>query len=285
MPLLSRTLACSWMIILLGVAACQPATTGDLYHGRGILDPMTRSLNNTPHGYQVIPDPTGTATSETIEKFEVRAGDCTSDGSGWNDCTSDRERSELSSRKNSAYPGATRWYAWDIFVPNNFNELGAINTIIGQFKNQTVNMPPYSFRLGGGGITLNNWVSISKNAVIVPPDELIGQWHRIRVHVRWSSNADGYIKIWANDEVKYEKFGPTMTAQRPIYFKYGIYNFRVSHYEQQTGEEIPTRIVYYDNVESGRLSDDDLPEPGSDGNTRSGCSDPTFAEMMGELCN
>ena len=47
---------------------------------------------------------------ETATRFEVRDGDCGSNGT-WNDCTKDRERSEL---LGSPKYGGPHWYAWHI---------------------------------------------------------------------------------------------------------------------------------------------------------------------------
>ncbi|NBT42441.1 MAG: hypothetical protein EBT20_18595, partial [Alphaproteobacteria bacterium] len=71
---------------------------------RGNFGDFKRSLNNKKYGYEVINDFTGAAPTTKIEKFEVRPGDCSTDGK-WSDCKNDRERSELGGKKNN-YPGS-----------------------------------------------------------------------------------------------------------------------------------------------------------------------------------
>jgi hypothetical protein len=60
---------------------------------RGSYGFFDRSLNSKSHSYQVVNDPTGTAQTAKVERFEVRPGDRGTDP-GWSDCKNDRERSD-----------------------------------------------------------------------------------------------------------------------------------------------------------------------------------------------
>ena len=64
---------------------------------RGDFPEFRRSLSNTSYGYQVVPDPTGSAPVPVVERFEVQPGDCWHNEAS-DDCSTDRERSELTQR-------------------------------------------------------------------------------------------------------------------------------------------------------------------------------------------
>ena len=96
---------------------------------RGDFGPFDRSLNTTDHGYTVIEDPTGSAPTKMVERFEVRPGDCGEEKGwsggkeiGWSDFKTDRERSELAeARRSGRTPaGAIWWYGWSFYVPNEY---------------------------------------------------------------------------------------------------------------------------------------------------------------------
>lgn len=84
---------------------------------RGSFGSFRRSLNERAHGYAIIPDPTGAAPTTSVERFEVRPGDCSQGKGGWNDCANDRERSELSEVARNADQGNEFWYGWSLYVP------------------------------------------------------------------------------------------------------------------------------------------------------------------------
>ena len=97
---------CVLHLLLLG--GCQTKSTA--YNDRGWFDPMRRSLNNKSYGYQIVEDVTGSAPTKLIERFEVRPGDCAANRWGWDDCATDRERSELSQKNKDILIGDTEWY-------------------------------------------------------------------------------------------------------------------------------------------------------------------------------
>ena len=43
---------------------------------RGDFGSFKRLLNDRPYGYRVVEDPTGSAPTRRVERFEVRPGDC-----------------------------------------------------------------------------------------------------------------------------------------------------------------------------------------------------------------
>jgi len=211
-----------------------------------------RTLNNTSYGYQIIDDPTGSAPATKVEKFEVRSGDC-SYSSTWNDCKTDRERSEINTNQHTG----EKWYTWSIYFPKEFKTVGPALVAAGQFYQPKVG-PAYMFMVDEQGYSLFK-IPMDYN-YLINSEDLKGKWHKIEMHARWSNSSDGFIKIWVNGEKKVDNKGKT-TSHRFVYFKYGIYRMNVSEYQETYGKEIPTQIIYFSNVKMAKSREGLSPSP------------------------
>lgn len=214
---------------------------------------MFRSLSTAPHGYAVLPDVTNAAPTRMIEKFEVRAGDCGSNA-GWNDCETDRERSELSEKHKNTGPGVERWYGWYIYFPTDYQNVFPTKVALGQFHQYRSHVI-WMFQNHEGGYHLDNHVTGrgKKYRKLIDETELRGRWHRLEVHVRWSTDdGNGFLNVWVNGDRKVSYVGRTMTAST-VYFKYGLYRSFVSRYQNHFAEpDVPTQTVYYAGVKAGK---------------------------------
>ena len=219
---------------------------------RGMFGEIKRSLNNKPHGYAVIEDPTGSAPTKRVEVFEVRPGDCAK-SKGWDDCKKDRERSELSeSGKKRARSGSEYWYGWNIYFPKDYINIYPTKTALGQFH-QDGSHPVWMFQNGKGGYHLDDQVygGTRKYFELISEKNLRGQWYQIEVHAKWEKDRTGIFQVWVNGELKVDYTGQTMTAKK-VYFKYGIYRSFMSRYKNKTNTtEVPAQTVYYSNVKKG----------------------------------
>ena len=222
---------------------------------RGEFGQFERSLNNTTHGYQVIEDPTGTAPTLKVERFEVRGGDC-SQNKYWSDCKNDRERSELSGPKNNLL-GSEWWYGWSIYLPHDFEVVDPVSVMFGQFHQRDKDRPAFSFKNDGGGLYLSRDLHASQHwSTILTDQEMRGAWNHIEVHAKWSQKSDGFFDVYANGELKKSYRGPTTSAEA-LYFKYGIYRTFISKYlTKNNAEEVPTQIVLYANVRRSKTREE-----------------------------
>ncbi|WP_417812279.1 polysaccharide lyase [Thalassospira alkalitolerans] len=228
--------------VAFGLSACQ-----SLSLDRGSFGGFKRSLNTTSHGYQQVPDPTGTASTAIVERFEVQPGDCGRD-SGWSDCAQDRERSELSEGSDN-HAGSTYWYGWDIYFPDDYPNIYPTKTALGQFH-QHKSHPVWMFQNGDGGYSLDDQVfgSTRRYYKLISEKDLRGKWHRIELQVKWGRNQDGFFKVWVNGNQKVDYTGTTLRSSA-TYFKYGIYRSFMSRYRAvKKVEDVPGQIVYYANV-------------------------------------
>lgn len=238
-----RRLVAATGVTLTAVLSCAVAAAD-----RGDFGPFERSLNATPRGYAVVADPTGSAPVPKVERFEVRPGDCGAN-SGWNDCTSDRERSELSEHGDRNPEGATWWYGWSFYIPTDFPNVFPTKVALGQFHEEKSHVV-WMFQNHRDGYHLDDQVEghTRRYYELIPDAELRGRWHRIEVQARWSRGSDGFFRVWVDGEQKVDHNGQTMTAER-VYFKYGLYRSFLSRYKKVAGaNSVPTQIVYFANV-------------------------------------
>ena len=262
---------CVLPLLLLG--GCRTNSTA--YNDRGWFDPMMRSLNHKSYGYQIVEDVTGSAPTKFIERFEVRPGDCAANPGGWDDCTTDRERSELSQKNKDILIGDTEWYGWYLFVPKGHQDIYPANLYMGQFHQWKARpakaRPAWMFQNYKGGYYLKNFVNMNWLAIdllkaqhpnFVEYTELIGfknflgKWHKIEVQAKWSEGKDGFFKVYVNRQLKFKFFGRTASAKK-IYFKYGIYRAWISNFKGfNNGKPPPTQIVYFTKVNRGGSRED-----------------------------
>ena len=211
-----------------------------------MFEPLKRSLNNRPYGYKAIKDPTGSAPSEIVDKFEVRPGDCAVDV-GWSDCANDRERSEL----KSAVVSGEMWAAWSIFLPADYPVIYPVKTALGQFHRRQGHVV-WMFQNQQGGYYVDNQAFgfTTELKKILTDNQMRARWNHILVHVKWSHKNDGFFKVYVNgsDKASYSYSGATKSANNQVYFKYGVYR---SFMSRRSGPE-PTQIVYYDDVIAAR---------------------------------
>ena len=184
--------------------------------------------NFKKHGVQVVDKKDGhpvRAGNKSL-RFEVRPEDCGYDDS-WNDCKKDRERHELSGKSMSK---GKWWYAWSIYLPEDYINIYSSKTALGQFH-QHGGHPVFMFNNLGGGY----WVSreiLGDNTIdtqILTREKMIGRWTDVLVNVKWSKKNNGFFKVWINNKPVYDYKGQTKTEEK-TYFKFGIYRSFMSRY-------------------------------------------------------
>ena len=262
---MQKLIILSLSILLVTGCATNSSTslTSTLDHGS--LHKFSKLNNTTKHGYQVVPDPTGTAPTEMVERFEVRSGECGGlDCGGSNGPTSrtgNRERSEIETDNNN-YQNDEYWYGWSMFLPKDHENLWPSNLTLGQFYNNdgTTDRPDtcssFMFQNSASYGVLRKGLTIDRQfkcftreyTTILTDEELLGNWNRIEVHARWSNKEDGFFKVYTNGILKYDFEGRTMDGNG-VFLKYGIYRCWVSLYYEKT---IPTTTVLYANVKRSK---------------------------------
>ena len=247
------------------------AVSSSYGQARGNFGEFKRSLNTKSYGYRLIKDPTSTGSNRVVEAFEVRNGDC-GYHEKWNDCLTDRERSELSQVNKDTQAGDEYWYGWYIYFPHDFINLAPAKVSLGQFH-QDESHPAWMFEHTINGYFLVNQLAADSNekSELIPETNLRGHWHKIEIQVVWQNNEQGQFNVWVNGESKVKYTGPTMDAKR-VYFKYGLYRAFVSRYQSSgrtgvntrkninTSEKpsvlTPSQKVYFSNVKRASTRND-----------------------------
>ena len=183
-------------------------------------------------------------SGEKSIRFELRAGDCGKDkDGGWNDCKKNRERHELSGRYRVSK--GENWYAWSIYMPEDFKNVDPVSVILGQFHQEKKHVI-WMFKNKRGGYWIENYVPeyTVGSTQILSKEELLGKWNDILVNVNWTHKDDGYFKLWANNKLILDFKGATKSKGVKTYFKFGIYRSKVSIYKQIHKKDIPVSYTH-----------------------------------------
>jgi hypothetical protein len=211
--------------------------------------------NFKSHGYQVSNKSEGhpVRSGDDSMRFEVRSGDC-SWSSGWNDCERDRERHELLSV--NTFLSGEDWFHWSIYIPEDYKIIYPVKVALAQFHQQDSH-PVLMFQNGSGGYTVDNQVigSTLETKKVLTDEEMRGRWSDVLVHVKWTSEQNGFFRVYVNGKTVpgYVWVGPTKEKGRRVYFKFGIYR---SFLSRGIGGPAPTQVVYYDDLARGNTCDE-----------------------------
>ena len=238
------------VLLCTAISGCQ--TTSDTISGWSMRKSLPANFKN--YGYQAVTGVDGhpVRAGKKSVRFEVRAGDC-SWSSGWNDCENDRERHELLT--TDEWSSGEIWYHWSIYLPQDYPIIFPVKVALGQFHQQGT-QPAWMFQNSAGGYYVDNQTRghTIKLTPILTDEEMRGQWNDILVHVKWTSDHDGFFRVYVNGETeaRHSWTGPTKKPNRRVYFKFGIYR---SFMSRRAGDEA-TQVVYYDEVNRARSCKD-----------------------------
>lgn len=232
-----------------------------------------------------------TRRGKKAQRFEIRHGDC-GKTTGWNDCLNDRARVEMKEQpKNSiSKPGQGVWYGYSIFIPKDFVSLGRGNTMLGQVKAEGWGLPMWSLTFNDAPY-LN--FPDEKKCRLGSLTSWQGRWIDITIYAHYGhSGQSRYFELYKDGALLCSRTTPFMPAEfldktPKLGLKYGIYNSYVSRYlakvgtlpavaeafaeqhktgtskspsktpfEFDWGVELPTHIVYYDEMRAGKTRAD-----------------------------
>lgn len=200
-----------------------------------------------------------TADGGRVERFELRAGDCRG-----TDCQSDRERIEFFQNRPPKQ-GSDVWVGYSVLLDKNWPKLGQkMYTKVGQWH-----LPRWKGK--GQGPTLlmemtDRCLSVTvkdprfadDNPMKPAPDlakdciatrsQMIGKWNRVVVNAKWTTEANGFLRIYLNGKLKWQHEGQTINKPIAPYFKYGLYRSFVS----RCAGGCATQIAYFKDVKQGK---------------------------------
>ena len=228
---------------------CGVTYSSDVVRGDWQFDRLHKN-GYQDYGCQIVNSNNGhpvRSGSQSI-RFEVRDGDCGSSDT-FDDCANDRSRHELS-QTNAQAEGEEFWYHYSIYVPEISLLSGQEVVFLGQFQ-QSNGVAPLMFEdfTSGYGIRQNdanyNWLF---RGMLWLNSTFRNRWTDVLMHIKWSSGSDGFIKIYFNNALTKELTGANIQSNQSTIFHFGIYNAFIS---LCNCVEMPTQIVYFDEIRKG----------------------------------
>ncbi len=238
---------------------------GDLVAGWAFT--TKHPIGATDHGCRVVSAADGhpVRSGDHAFRFEVRDGDC-SGNDGWDDCTTDRSRHELSqwwADQPPQYPGDEYWYGWSVLLPTEPLKQGDAVTFLGQFNTDAAARFYLEDFADGLGFRFNDRnYEFLDHGLLADGDEVRGRWLDVALFVRWSEDSDGRIEVYLDGRHRRTLSGANLDGATRATFDFGIYDAFLS---ECACEAMPTQVAYYDEVRRSRTRDgldpDRRPEP------------------------
>jgi Polysaccharide lyase len=200
-------------------------------------------------------------------RFEVRPGDCNSN-SGWDDCVNDRSRWELTSKNTPHNSTQARIVTYEYFVyiptqplilPSSKSPFNASQTALTQINWQCQSVPCPTLGTDGfgalaflkvnssGGLYLETHEGFTwtpKQTILIDPKPQ-DKWIKLKYVIKSTANADGYIQVYANDNLVVNETRATLPNSSSIEFlRIGIYNAFLS----SAALAWQTQVVYFDGI-------------------------------------
>ena len=187
---------------------------------------------------------------------------------GWNDCESDRERFEFSSRPRQK-PEGKQCYFYSIKLSPEFIDLHPTNTDLGQVHQRggpegkaggLKSFPPLIqigakkgklvfkwHRLSGDP---NNVKDVTVDKTLAYLKDMKSKWTDISFCLDYEGSK---IEAWVNGRKKFRiNENPIYFIPEDTYFKYGIYRSFISRYKKmKKTNALPTQVVFYDEIRRG----------------------------------
>lgn len=183
-------------------------------------------------------------------RFESNNGECGKEPK-WNDCTNDRERTELYYKKKPWKK--ERWYRFYIYLPKDYNSIAPAKMSLIQWKRHKPSKVLVMFQHMHAGLTFNRNGDSFKDSYVVlkSNEELLGNWTEIIFSTNWHPDPEkGFMKVWIDGKLKIDFKGASNTKKgKELSLRYGLYSSSMSRYKtvfQQ--KEMPQRVIFFDGV-------------------------------------
>jgi hypothetical protein len=183
-------------------------------------------------------------------RFESNDGECGKEPK-WNDCTNDRERTELYYKKKPWKK--ERWYRFYIHIPKDYNSIAPAKMSLIQWKRHKPSKVLVMFQHMHGGLTFNRNGDSFKDSYVVLKrnEELLGNWTEIIFSTNWHPNPEkGFMKVWIDGKLKVDFKGVSNTKKgKELSLRYGLYSSSMSRFKTAfETETMPQRVIFFDGV-------------------------------------
>jgi hypothetical protein len=145
--------------------------------------------------------------------------------------------------------GADRWYAFSVYLPESWVHDRSTEILAQWHQHQSIEgNPPLALATDQGNWEiLAAWEGHSEQSMIGA--YVTGRWTDWRVHVKWSTGADGVVQVWKDDRPvagHADKRGRnTYRSVHGIYLKVGIYKW---DWSQHNPTDTTDRFMFLDEL-------------------------------------
>ena len=184
-------------------------------------------------------------------RFESNDGECGKEPK-WNDCTNDRERTELYYKKKPWKK--ERWYRFYIHLPKDYNSIAPSNMSLIQWKRHDPSRVLVMFQHTHAGLTFNRNGDTFEDTYIVLKrnEELLGNWTEIIFSTNWHPDPEkGFMKVWIDEKLKVDFKGRSNNYKKgkELSLRYGLYSSYISRYKSTFNKKkMPQRVIFFDGV-------------------------------------
>ncbi len=209
------------------------------FYSAGSADGWTREFS-AGRSYNVKSVSAPTRSGSEALRMETRYGDRD------NDYHAEIEKFDAGS------PGERVWYGFSTYVPTSWVN-SEQTAIIAQWWSHSPASPPLGIEIEGESwFVFQRWAEgeEGKSRRAIEPVRK-GEWTDWVVEAYWTDSQDGYLKVWRNDEVIYERSGPSVYREtESLRFKLGVYVWPWK-YDRPSPSSSSPRVVYHDEVRIG----------------------------------
>jgi len=227
---------------------------------------QTIDLDAQDYAYDVVTDPK--RKGPTALRFELRDGECytaypENPTQGWDDCTLDRERSEVRERWNPPLDKSV-WYAISVYIPADYEPMYPKQIFLQWHAGPS---PAIYYQLNKNNFYVDILGEVGKTTTQfnLGKDVLtLGEWHDIEVNIVWSGDAQsGRMILYVDGKKLVDYSGVTLPpdvykdmqngAKTPE-VKFGIYRSHLFRWTENRPH--PTHIIYFDEYRRGLFHED-----------------------------
>lgn len=227
---------------------------------------QTIDLDAQDYAYNVVTDMT--RKGATALRFELRDGDCftaypENPTQGWDDCTLDRERSEIREEWNPPLDKSV-WYAFSLYIPEDYEPMYPKQMF---FQWHAGPAPAIYYHLNENKfhVDILGEVGYTTTQYTFGRDILtLGEWHDFEVNIVWSGDGQSGRMILYVDGVKLIDYSG-VTLPPEVYkamqngaptpeVKFGIYRSHLFRWTEDRPH--PTHILYFDEYRRGLFQSD-----------------------------
>lgn len=216
--------------------------------------------------YKKLRDPTGSAPSSRVERFEIRNGDCKG-----GDCRRYSGRIERHVVTNLSH-GESGRFSYNFYLPSEgYNYLPNVISNLGQVflydkpRSDWDGGPLWMFEAGPGSRKISAKVSTfrKENGRLIADTKgryalgdvgrtiQLDRWHQGIVDFKLASNSNGSVETYLNGKRAMRYKGPTSLEGAVAGMSYGIYQNHTNRFPGGA-KAIPAQVIYYSNVQMVR---------------------------------